>query len=115
MHTLTKYVAGFVLSLVLTAAAFGLVLWQGTFGDAIQGVIVPLLIVLALAQLFVQLTLFLHMGDEEHPRWNLSALVLAVIIVLILVGGTLWIMQNLSHGQMQHEPDVFVEENIFPQ
>ena len=115
MHTLSTYLLGFALSLVLTALAFGLVLWQGALGSTLQSVIVPLLIGLALVQLFVQLTLFLHMGDEEHPRWNLSALVLAVLIVLILVGGTLWIMQNLSHGQMQHEPNVFVEENIFPQ
>ncbi len=103
MHTLTKYILGFVLSIILTLAAFSL-----------KGVemAVPILITLATVQLLVQLVLFLHVGSEQKPRWNLAALALALIIVAILVGGTLWIMNNLAHNQ--ETPNMMVEENIFP-
>ncbi len=105
MGTLTKYTLGFVLSIVLTLMAFGL-----------TGVpqVAPLLVGLAVAQLFVQLILFLHIGSESKPRWNLAALVFALIVVTILVGGTLWIMNNIAHGQMEMEPNMFIEENISP-
>jgi cytochrome o ubiquinol oxidase operon protein cyoD len=69
---------------------------------------------LAIAQLLVQLFCFLHLGQESKPRWNLVALVFALFIVVVLVGGTLWIMHNLGHGQMQNASDIFTEENIFP-
>ena len=117
MGPLTKYTLGFVLSVVLTLIAFNLnqlyVFTEHVFPT--HEMFVPLLVSLAVLQLLVQLILFLHIGSESKPRWNLAALVLALIIVTILVGGTLWIMNNLAHGQMQMQPDMFSEENIFPQ
>jgi len=70
--------------------------------------------VLALVQLVVQLVLFLHVGQEEKPRFNLLALSFGLITVVILVGGTLWIMQNLMHMQHVAAPNIFEEENITP-
>ncbi|TSC68103.1 MAG: cytochrome o ubiquinol oxidase operon protein cyoD [Parcubacteria group bacterium Gr01-1014_56] len=111
MGTLTKYTLGFGLSVLLTLAAFFIVWREVLFS---REVLISVLITLALAQLLVQLILFLHVGSESKPMWNLAALVFALIIVAILVGGTLWIMYNLEHGQMQTQPDMFAEENIFP-
>ena len=79
-----------------------------------HGLAVSVLIVLAVAQLFVQLILFLHLGEERKPRWNLTALIFALLVVAILVGGTIWIMNNLRHVEMQEPHDIFIEENIFP-
>jgi cytochrome o ubiquinol oxidase subunit IV len=93
--------------------AFGLV-WQGVPNP------LPILVTLAILQLVVQLMLFLHLGDEPKPRWNLLAFLFAVLVVAIVVGGTLWIMYELSHPpgdastQKLEEYNVFEEENIFP-
>jgi len=116
MKTLSAYIIGFVFSIVLTLAAFGLVERHLTTDHIFptHGVAVSVLVVLAVVQLLVQLLLFLHIDKESKPRWNLAALVFALLIVAILVGGTLWIMRNLSHGQMQEPLDIFTEENIFP-
>ena len=99
------YLIGFGLSIVLTLVAFGLGqihLWTDHVFPTHE-MAVPALIVLALSQLVVQLFFFLHVGKEKGPRWNLMALLFALIVVVILVGGTLWIMNHLSHEQM-HEP-----------
>jgi cytochrome o ubiquinol oxidase operon protein cyoD len=40
---------------------------------------------------------FLHLGRESKPRWNLNALLFAVLVVVIIVFGSLWIMHNLNY------------------
>jgi cytochrome o ubiquinol oxidase subunit IV len=99
--TVFSYAVGFLLSILLTLAAFGLVLLQ-VQSDALfsDSVLYGALLSSAIIQLFVQLFFFLHVGKESGPRWNLAALLFALIVVLILVGGTLWIMFNLQHGTM---------------
>jgi cytochrome o ubiquinol oxidase subunit IV len=97
--TLHSYITGFVLSLMLTALAFGLawlhLITTHTFPS--HEIMIFGLVALALAQLFVQLKFFLHVG-KESKEWINSALAFALIIVVILVGGTLWIMNNLQHS-----------------
>lgn len=116
MKKIHTYIFGFTFSLVLTAAAFGLAqmhLDSGHTFPAHEFAIVAF-VVLAIVQLFVQLFLFLHIGDEPKPRLGLLALLFALLTVSIVVGGTLWIMYNLSHRQTETQPNVFTEENIFP-
>lgn len=89
-----SYALGFGLSLLLTAAAFGLVWSKALHGWALIGALFGL----AVMQLLVQLLSFLHLSHESRPRWNLQVLVFAVGVVLIIVVGSLWIMQNLQYG-----------------
>lgn len=115
MTSLSNYIAGFLLSLLLTFAAAWFA-WQ--YSQAYQPWFGPefvygALVLLAVLQLLVQLYFFLHLGDEKKPRWHSMALYFAVMVVAILVGGTLWIMSNLSHGQMTNERDI--EGAITPQ
>jgi cytochrome o ubiquinol oxidase subunit IV len=56
------------------------------------------LLVLALSQLFVQLLFFLHLDRESKPFWNLQVAILAAGVVLILVIGSIWIMNNLNYN-----------------
>ncbi|HVV39245.1 MAG TPA: cytochrome o ubiquinol oxidase subunit IV [Candidatus Paceibacterota bacterium] len=109
------YITGFILSILLTFVPLGLLWLHGATSHSFPthqelrfG-----FVILALAQLCVQLIFFLHIGQERKPRWNLTALVFAVVVVLILVVGTLWIMTNLEHMQMS-DIDIFKGENIFP-
>ncbi len=60
--------------------------------------LIVLIIGLAVAQLFVQLIYFLHLGQEKKPRWNVITFAFAAFIVLVLVGGTVWIMYHLDEG-----------------
>jgi len=98
-----SYVGGYALSILLTLAAFGLMQWHiftrhqtPTHGQLIAG-----FITLAIAQLLVQLFFFLHVNRGQNKYWNAAALGFALFIITVVVGGTLWIMQNLRHGTMQ--------------
>ncbi len=116
MKTFYLYTTGFVLSIFFTLIAFGLDNMHVASGHVFptHATLLPTLIILALVQLFVQLFFFLHIGQEQKPRWNLTILALTAIIVCILVGGTLWIMHNLAQGHAEQQGNVFTEENIFP-
>lgn len=117
MKSLTAYIIGFVLSIVLTLIAFGFaymhILSDHTFPT--HEMLLPLLIGLALVQLGVQLVFFLHLGREEKPKWNLLASLFALFVVFILVGGTLWIMHNLAHNQHGTLNDIYTGGDITPQ
>jgi cytochrome o ubiquinol oxidase operon protein cyoD len=87
-----SYVVGFILSLVLTFFAYNAVVSHWFTGTAL----IVFIVLLALVQLGVQLVFFLHLNRESNPRWNLLAFSFAVVVVLILVLGSLWIMNHLD-------------------
>jgi cytochrome o ubiquinol oxidase operon protein cyoD len=89
-----SYAIGFIGSLILTLAAFGLVY----FGKAN----LALLIVMGLVQAGIQLRYFLHLGEEGHPKWETGFFFLMLVILLIVAIGTLWIMNDLNHRMMMN-------------
>jgi len=98
--TVRSYTVGFVLSLILTLAAYLLVVEEIWEGWALVGG----LAVLAVAQLLVQLVYFLHLGRESKPRWNLMVLLFAVMVVATVVFGSLWIMRNIEYNHEHMTP-----------
>ena len=84
--SLTNYIIGYILSVVLTFTAYILVSNQILTGWGLAYAIVGL----AIVQLVVQLIYFLHIGREAEPRWNLLlfdfTLVIVVIVVTTLLG-----------------------------
>lgn len=98
--TLTKYIIGFVLSLVLTGVAFVLVVNEVLSGLALLWALGGL----ALVQMVVQLIFFLHLGDEAGPRYKLASFAFMVGILLIIVVGSIWIMNNLNYNMMEMSP-----------
>lgn len=105
--TYTSYITGFVLSLALTALAYLLVV-NGYFSGVNQAIAV--VIGLAIAQLFVQLIFFLHLGRESQPRWNAMALIFALIVVVVVVLGSIWIMKNLDYNMHQSDKQIIKDE-----
>ncbi|MDB5171051.1 MAG: putative cytochrome ubiquinol oxidase chain cyoD [Candidatus Saccharibacteria bacterium] len=101
--TLKSYATGFILSVVVTLAAYSLVVHHVFTGWDL----VFALIALALVQLLIQLIFFLHLGNESKPRWNLIVFSFMMVVVLIVAIGTLWIMDNLdyNHGHTPSETD----------
>lgn len=96
--TFTTYSTGFVLALLLTLAAFGLVEAHILSGHTFlaHGIIRVAIVALALIQLVVQLVCFLHLGRGSGARLNVAATGFALIFIAILVGGSLWIMASLN-------------------
>ncbi len=100
-HKLRQYTLGFVLSVALTAIAYVFTVNHIFTGWTLAYVIVAL----AIAQVIVQLVFFLHIGHESEPRWNLLLLDFTLLIVVILVFGSLWIMNHLNYHMQGSNPD----------
>ena len=58
------------------------------------------LVVLAIAQMGVHLVFFLHLTTGPDNANNVLALAFGVLIVLLVIGGSLWIMANLNHNMV---------------
>lgn len=98
--TVITYVAGFVLSVVLTIIAYVLVVNQA-IPD--RTVLIGAIIGLAVVQFVVQMVFFLHLGRESRPRWNLVVFSFMLMVLFILVLGTLWIMNGLEYNMAPPE------------
>ncbi|EKE76763.1 cytochrome o ubiquinol oxidase subunit IV [Gallaecimonas xiamenensis] len=90
--TFKSYLAGFILSIILTVIPFALVMEPSLASPV---VVVSVLVIMAFAQVMVQLVYFLHMNTSSEQQWNNVALVFTVLIVGILIAGTAWIMWYL--------------------
>ncbi len=94
--TVQSYVAGFILSILLTLVAYVLVTMRILSGaEAVVAVIS-----LALLQLVTQVVFFLHLSNKSRARWNLTAFAFTVLLVVILVVGSIWIMDNLNDNMI---------------
>lgn len=100
--TKKSYLIGYISSIVLTIAAFVATANNAGKEAAIinKNNLIICISLLAITQLFVHLIFFLHLGKESRPKWNLMAFLLAGFIIVVLVGGTLWIMQNLEYSHV---------------
>jgi len=99
---LGSYLTGFVLSVFFTILAFSLVLENLLTGN----ILVLVLIALALAQAWVQLVFFLHLGRKSP--WNLVIFVSTASIILILVVGSLWIMNHLNYNMTPQDMNAYI-------
>jgi cytochrome o ubiquinol oxidase subunit IV len=97
-----KYSIGFGLSLVFTLTAFGMVAFHiaSRHEELPHTVLLPAIVLLAVAQFVAQLFFFLHLGREARPRWNVITFLFMLVVLVILVLGSLWIMANLNYHQM---------------
>jgi cytochrome o ubiquinol oxidase operon protein cyoD len=93
---LTNYLVGFALAVLLTAVSFFVagttLVWQPSIPVALS--------VLAIAQMGVHLVFFLHITTGPDNVNNVMALAFGVLIVLLLIGGSLWIMDHMNHNMM---------------
>ncbi len=91
------YLTGFVLSVLLTAIPFGLVM--GGWIANVQ-LVVGICMALALVQIVVHMIYFLHMNSQSEEGWTLMALIFTVIIVVIALTGSLWVMYHMNANMM---------------
>jgi len=93
---LLGYLIGLGFAVLLTATSFFIagtdLVWQPSIPVAI--------IVLAIAQMGVHLVFFLHITTGPDNANNVMALAFGLLIVVLVIGGSLWIMANLNHNMM---------------
>jgi cytochrome o ubiquinol oxidase subunit IV len=100
-----KYVAGFLGSVLLTVCAYLL----ATHLSVNKNVLAVILAVLAISQFALQMLLFLHIGEERGPRLRLLAACFMLGVVLILVFGSLWIMNNLNYRMTPQQINQYMQ------
>jgi cytochrome o ubiquinol oxidase subunit IV len=94
--SLKSYLTGFVLSLILTAIPFALVM-SGNWSSSATLVCI---FSAGIVQILVHLYYFLHLDASSAARWNLLAMIFSLLIMALFVGGTIWIMHSLYHRMM---------------
>jgi cytochrome o ubiquinol oxidase operon protein cyoD len=108
-----SYMIGFVLSVILTAIPFGLVMNTTHYGFTADTVLAAIL-ALAVVQVFVHVVYFLHMDRSAEQRWNVLAFSFTVMILAIVVAGSIWIMHNAT-ANMEHSMAPTSSEGVIPQ
>ena len=108
-----SYMIGFVLSVILTAIPFGLVMNTTHYGFTADTVLAAIL-ALAVVQVFVHVVYFLHMDRSAEQRWNVLAFSFTVMILAIVVAGSIWIMHNAT-ANMEHNMAPTSSEGVIPQ
>jgi cytochrome o ubiquinol oxidase operon protein cyoD len=94
--SLKSYMVGFVLSIILTVIPF----WMVMNGVGSQETILTTIVALAVVQILVHLVYFLHMNGKSDQRWNTVAFAFTVLVVLLVVGGSIWIMSHAMSNLM---------------
>jgi cytochrome o ubiquinol oxidase subunit IV len=96
LERILGYLIGLALAILLTATSFFIagtdLVWQPSIPVA--------LVVLAIAQMGVHLVFFLHITTGPDNTNNVLALAFGVLIVVLVMGGSLWIMANLNQNTM---------------
>jgi cytochrome o ubiquinol oxidase operon protein cyoD len=90
------YLIGLGIAIVLTLASFYFAHSGLIYGPAIPAALVAL----AVAQMGVHLVFFLHITSGPDNTNNSLALAFGVLIVILVIGGSLWIMANLNHNML---------------
>ena len=97
--TARSYVVGFILALIFTLIPYHLVVSQNINGNKLLVTILGF----AVAQLFVQVFFFLHLGRGPKPFYNVIFFFATVGIIVIAIGGSLFIMTNLYNNMSPGE------------
>ena len=92
---------GFVLSIILTAIPFWLVMSK-VIADRNTAVLV--LGGFAVVQILVHMVFFLHMNGKVEGGWTLLSTIFTGVFVAIAIAGTLWVMFHMNANMMPEHP-----------
>ena len=95
--SLSTYLLGFVLSVVLTAIPFWLVM-SGTLPS--KQITALVIMAFAVVQIVVHMIYFLHMSPKSENGWSMMALIFTIVMVVIALSGSLWVMNHLNSNMM---------------
>ena len=101
-YSLKDYTIGFVLAVILTVIPFWLVMGNVLPPETTKFVILGF----AAVQLVVHMIYFLHLNAKSEGGWNMMALILTLILLVIVLAGTLWVMHNMNTHMMPGAHDM---------
>lgn len=102
MHvSLGGYAVGFLLSVVLTAIPFWLVMAKVLPNSTVTAIVI---LAFAVVQIVVHMVYFLHMNPRSEGGWNMLALIFTLVLVVIMLAGSLWVMHHLNSNMMPMTP-----------
>jgi len=99
--SLRDYVTGFILSVILTAIPFWLVMGK-VFAD--PGVTTLVILGFAAVQIVVHMVYFLHMNPRSEGGWNMLAMIFTTVMVVIILAGSMWVMYHMNANMMPVSP-----------
>ena len=99
--TFKGYMTGFVLSVILTAIPFWIVM-GGVFEKSSTTAMV--ILALGAVQIVVHMIYFLHMNARSEGGWTMLALIFTLVLVVITLSGSLWVMYHLNNNMMPMAP-----------
>lgn len=99
-----SYMTGFILSVILTAIPFWLVM-----GDVLDNPRYTAFIILgfAVVQILVHMKYFLHMSTSAEEGWTLISTIFTITLVVITLAGSFWVIFHLNRNMM---PGMQMEE-----
>ena len=97
-----SYMIGFVLSVILTAIPFALVMTGVLPTNATAMIVMGA----AAVQIVVHMIYFLHMNSKSEGGWIMLALIFTIIVVVIALSGSLWVMYHLNTNMMPATHDM---------
>jgi len=100
--SLKTYTIGFILSVILTAIPFWLVMGKVLANPSNTAMV---LLGLGAVQIVVHMVYFLHMNSKSEGGWNMLALIFSAILVVIVLSGSIWVMYHMNHNMMPGMPD----------
>ena len=92
-----SYVTGFVLSVILTAIPFAIVMKGGLGSPVVTALVV---LAFAVVQILVHMVYFLHMTAKAEAGWTLLSTIFTVIVVVIMLSGSIWVMYHMNANMM---------------
>jgi cytochrome o ubiquinol oxidase operon protein cyoD len=95
--TFKSYMVGFVLSVILTAIPFWLVMGDVLGSESLTGLVI---LGFAAVQIVVHMIYFLHMNTRSETGWTFLALIFTIMLVVITLSGSLWVMYHMNENMM---------------
>jgi len=95
-YSAKDYMIGFALSAILTIIPFWLVMGNVLAPETTKWVILAF----AGVQLIVQMMYFLHLNSKAEGGWNMMALILTLVLLVIVLAGSIWVMHHMNTNMM---------------
>ena len=99
--SLRGYLTGFVLAAILTIIPFWLVMGH-VFDN--RWLTITLVLALAVVQILVHIVYFLHLDTHSEGGWNMMAFIFTIVLVVIVLGASIWVMYNENANMMPMSP-----------
>ncbi|MCK0195860.1 cytochrome o ubiquinol oxidase subunit IV [Ancylobacter sp. 6x-1] len=101
--TFGSYLTGFILSVILTAIPFWLVMARPIESATVTAITI---MVFAAVQIVVHMIFFLHMNFRSEGGWSMLAMIFTIILVVITLTGSLWVMYHMNANMMPGQHDM---------